>query len=234
MIDVHCHLLYRVDDGSRTLEESIAMLQEAASQGMTAVILTPHYHHGLFSYPIDEIEANFIELLPYAQELNVRLFLGTEYHVNSGMIDAFSSGRCHTLADGRYILTEYSIRSDYAFVKQTTQEALHSGYVPVIAHAERYEFVMDDIECAAELRKMGALIQVNADAVLGLEGRGTRKLCKALLRENLIDLIASDSHGIMERACHMRQCFEFVAKKYGGERAERLFCITPALILCDS
>jgi protein-tyrosine phosphatase len=93
---------------------------------------------------------------------------------------------------------------------------------------------MDDIECAAELRKMGALIQVNADAVLGLEGRGTRKLCKALLRENLIDLIASDSHGIMERACHMRQCFEFVAKKYGGERAERLFCLTPAMILCDS
>jgi protein-tyrosine phosphatase len=78
---------------------------------------------------------------------------------------------------------------------------------------------------------MGALVQVNADAVLGLEGRGTKKLCRILLKNDLVDLIASDSHGIHERACHMRQCCDYVAKKYGPERAQRLFCETPGQIL---
>jgi protein-tyrosine phosphatase len=231
MIDVHCHLLYQVDDGARTMEESVAMLQEAASQGIEAIILTPHYRHGLFGYPKREIEAHLAALEPVAEELGVRLYLGTEYHVNSGMVEAFSNGKCHTLAGGRYILTEYSANSDFSFAKQTTQEALHCGYIPVVAHAERYEFIMDDTGCAAELREMGALIQVNADAVLGRDGRGAKKLCRVLLKEDLVDLVASDSHGITERACHMRQCFEYVAKKYGGERAERLFSRTPAQIL---
>jgi protein-tyrosine phosphatase len=231
MIDVHCHLLYKVDDGSRTKEESIAMLQEAAEQGIEAIVLTPHYRHGMFSYPREDIEAHFMELKPYADRLGIRLCLGTEYHVNSEMMQAFSAGKCHTLADGSHILTEYSMHSEFSYAKQMTQEAVRFGYIPVIAHVERYGFVMDDPECLEELREMGALVQVNADAVLGLEGRGTKKLCRILLKNDLVDLIASDSHGINERACHMRQCFDYVAKKYGPERAQRLFYETPAQIL---
>jgi protein-tyrosine phosphatase len=234
MIDVHCHLLYRVDDGARTMEESIAMLQEEAAQGVEAIILTPHRRHGMFPYRGDEIEARYMEMLPYAEELGVRLYLGTEYHADSGMIEAFSTGKCHTMADGCYILTEYSMHSEFSFAKQMTQEALHCGYIPVIAHAERYEFIMDNTECAAELRRMGALIQLNADAVLGIEGHGAKKLCRVLLKENLVDVIASDSHGIKERACHMRRCFEYVAKKYGAEQADVLFRKTPEQIVRGS
>jgi protein-tyrosine phosphatase len=232
MIDIHCHLLYKVDDGSRSMGESVAMLQEAAEQGVEAIILTPHYRHGMFSYPKDEIEAHFLELLPYARQLGIRIFPGTEYHVNREMLEAFSTGKCHTLADGSYILTEYSHNSEFSYVRQMTQEALRYGYLPVLAHVERYEFVMDDPGSLAELREMGALVQVNADAVLGLDGRGAKKLCKALLKAALVDVVASDSHGIQERACHMRQCHDYVAKKYGAQTAERLFCETPAQVLC--
>jgi protein-tyrosine phosphatase len=234
MIDAHCHLLHRVDDGSGAIEESIAMLHEAACQGIEAIILTPHYRYGMFSYPKEAIEAHFMKLLPYADELGIRLCLGTEYHVDSGMIDAFSSGKCHTLADTRYILTEYSYDSGFSYAKQMTQEALHAGFLPVIAHAERYKFVMDEPGCVDALREMGALVQVNADAILGLDGRGAKKLCREMLRGELVDLVASDSHGICERACHMRQCFEYVEKKYGPQRAERLFYSGPAQILAQA
>ena len=78
MIDIHCHLLYGVDDGAKTIEESVAMLEAAKEQGISAMILTPHYRHGMFAYPKEEIEEHFRILEPYAQKLGISLALGTE------------------------------------------------------------------------------------------------------------------------------------------------------------
>ena len=98
MIDIHCHLLYGVDDGAKTIEESVAMLEAAKEQGISAMILTPHYRHGMFAYPKEEIEEHFRILEPYAQKLGIYLALGTEYHVNSHIVEALDSGRCRTMA----------------------------------------------------------------------------------------------------------------------------------------
>ena len=71
MIDIHCHLLYGVDDGAGTIEESVAMLKEAREHGIHGMILTPHYRHGMFSYPKEEIEEHFMQLKPYAEKLGI-------------------------------------------------------------------------------------------------------------------------------------------------------------------
>lgn len=231
MIDIHCHRLFQVDDGSKSLEESVEMLRIAKEQKITAVILTPHYRHGMFGYPKNEVEANFAALHPYAAKLGIDLHLGTEYHVNSRMMEAFSSGRCHTLAGSRYILTEYSGAGEYTFMEQMTQEAIRYGYIPVIAHVERYRCIVEQPERAAQLQRLGAWIQVNADAVLGLEGWGPKRFCKRLLKEGWVDVVASDCHGIWERACHLDRCYALVEKKYGHARAEELFCENPGQIL---
>ena len=231
MIDIHCHRLFQVDDGSKSLEESVEMLRIAKEQKITAVILTPHYRHGMFGYQKNEVDANFAALQPYAAKLGIDLHLGTEYHVNSRMMEAFSSGRCHTLAGSRYILTEYSGSSEYTFVEQMTQEAIRYGYIPVIAHVERYRCIVEQPECAAQLQRLGAWIQVNADAVLGLEGWGPKRFCKRLLKEGWVDVVASDCHGIRERACHLDKCYALIEKKYGHARAEELFCENPGQIL---
>ena len=122
MIDIHCHLLYGVDDGAKTIEESVAMLEAAKEQGISAMILTPHYRHGMFAYPKEEIEEHFRILEPYAQKLGIYLALGTEYHVNSHIVEALDSGRCRTMAGSRYVLCEYSHDSEYAYIYQMTQE----------------------------------------------------------------------------------------------------------------
>lgn len=231
MIDIHCHRLFQVDDGSKSLEESVEMLRIAKEQKITAVILTPHYRHGMFGYQKNEVDANFAALQPYAAKLGIDLHLGTEYHVNSRMMEAFSSGRCHTLAGSRYILTEYSGTSEYTFVEQMTQEAIRYGYIPVIAHVERYRCIVEQPERAAQLQRLGAWIQVNADAVLGLEGWGPKHFCKRLLKEGWVDVVASDCHGIRERACHLDKCYALIEKKYGHARAEELFCENPGQIL---
>ena len=116
------------------------------------------------------------------------------------------------MAGSRYVLCEYSHDSEYAYIYQMTQELVLHGYIPVFAHVERYG-ALADLQLAEELRNLGAWITVNADAVLGLEGMGPKKYCKKMLKAECVDAIASDSHGIKNRANHMGKCYELIEKK---------------------
>lgn len=230
MIDIHCHLLYGADDGAGTIEESMQMLQSAGQQQVTGIILTPHYRHGMFSYPKERIDAHFRELYPLAEKLGIRIALGTEYHVDSRIGEALRSGRCRTLAGSSYVLCEYSHNSEYNYIYRMTEELLRQGYIPVLAHVERYACLGNDISRVDELRRLGAWIQLNADAVLGLEGFGPKRYCRRLLAADYVDVIASDSHGIKRRACHLGKCRDYVTKKYGSAAADRLLLKNPAMI----
>ncbi len=231
MIDVHCHLLFGVDDGSKNIKESVAMLREAKNQGVDAIILTPHYRHGMFPYDRKKIDAHFLELLSYAKAAGVRIYPGCEYHVNSRIVDYIRSGRCHTMADTNYVLTEYEYETEYSYIESMTRELIFQGYIPVVAHVERYACMLERPARAAELQKMGALVQSNCDAVLGLESRKLKKYTKILLTEGWVDLIASDSHGIKDRVCHMRKCYDYIAKKFGEDTAQLLMDGNPRMIL---
>ena len=231
MVDIHCHLLYGVDDGAKTIEESVAMLKHAKGQGIQSMILTPHYRHGMFPYPLDRIDENFAKLQPYAKQIGISISLGCEYHVNSQIVEALDSGRCHTLADTRYVLTEYSYQSEFSYIHKMTEELLLHGYFPVIAHVERYRCMVEDLDHAVLLQDMGAVIQMNADAILGLEGFGTKRFCKKMIQEGLVDIVASDSHGISERVSHMQKCFEAIRKKYGEDYAQDLMHTQPLKLM---
>lgn len=234
MIDIHCHLLYGVDDGADTIEESVEMLRLAKEQGIDAIILTPHYRHGMFAYPKEAVESHFLKLEPYAKQLGIRLALGTEYHVNSRIAEALGSGRCRTLAGSRYVLSEYSHDSEYSYIYQMTQELILHGFIPVIAHVERYACMTEDMDRADELRRLGAWIQMNADAVLGLEGRGPKKYAKKMIAAGYVDVVASDSHGARHRACHLEQCRAYITKKFGADTSDRLLQENPLIIFGNS
>jgi protein-tyrosine phosphatase len=129
------------------------------------------------------------------------------------------------------VLCEYSYSSEFSYVYAMTQELVLHGYIPVIAHVERYACIVSDPEGAGRLRELGAWIQINADAVLGLEGFASRKFCKKMLKADYVDVIASDSHGVDKRACHLGKCRQLLAKKFGEECARRLLSENPAKIL---
>lgn len=230
MIDIHCHLLYGVDDGANSKEESARMLKKAKEQGVDVIFLTPHLRHGMFPYRKEDVDKNFASLKELASMLGVEIFLGTEYHVNSEIVENFKSGRCHTLGGSRYILTEYSHASEFDYMMKMTREVVSAGYIPIIVHVERYECLTEDINLIYDLSEAGALIQNNADAVLGIEGRRVKKFCKKLLKEGLTDIIASDSHGVENRACNLGKCYEYIVKKYGKDYADNLFINNPAKI----
>ena len=215
MIDIHTHLLFGVDDGPETIEESVEMLEFAKAQGIDAMILTPHYRHGMFAYPNKAINENFAQLSKHAERIGVELHLGTEHHVNSMIIEYIGKGRCRTLAGTSYVLAEYKPETEFAYIKNSLQELLRHGYIPIVAHVERYMCMHTTFLKNVELlRDMGAMIQVNADAVLGLDGGKIKRFVKKLLKNQYVDFIGSDSHGIKERINNMGKCAEYLYKKY--------------------
>lgn len=233
MIDIHCHMLYGVDDGAKSLEESVLMLKDAKKQGVDEIILTPHYRHGMFPYRVEKILDHYKVLCKEAKKVGVRLHLGTEYHVNSRIVEYLDKKRCMPLGHTKYVLTEYDFETDYNYIYNMSRELMANGYVPVVAHVERYKCMTQDIGHAAELREMGAMIQINADSVLGLDGRAAKKFCKEMLNSSLVDIIASDSHGIKKRSSHMAKCYKYITKKYDEDYAEELMNRNPARIVAD-
>lgn len=230
MTDIHCHLLFGVDDGPETMEESARMLRYAKEQGIRRIIATSHYRHGMFSHSKERIEASLNQLLPVAKSLGIELGVGTEYHVNSSVVAAMEQGKCFTLAGSRYVLCEYSHNTDYDTIYRMSGELLAHGYVPVIAHVERYLCMTKEVYRAEELRELGGWIQVNADAVLGYEGWGIKKYCKKMISRELVDVIASDSHDVKKRCCHLKECKMYVSRRFGDDTAERLLVHNPEKI----
>lgn len=223
MIDIHTHILYGVDDGAKSMEMSLDMLQDAAKQGITDIILTPHYRKGMFSYPVETILKHFLLLKKQARPIGVQLYLGSEYHVNDTMVEYLKSNRCLPMNLGKYVLAEYRESTEYDVMCRYTQELIQNGYIPIIAHIERYDCLVEYPELVAELSELGALMQLNADSILGLLGHPAKRFCHRILKHGLADFVASDAHGCQERANHLGKCCAYVEKKYGTVYAEKLF-----------
>ena len=222
MIDIHSHLLYGVDDGAKNQKESIQMLKEAKSQNVEAMILTPHYRKGMFKHSNEMIEEHFRELKAAADKIGIDIYLGTEFHVHSKVVEYLRKGRCRTLADTEYVLAEYGYDTEFTYIKSTVQELLLNGYIPIIAHAERYACLREQLERVELLRDIGAMIQVNADAVLGIDGLFTKNIVKKFLKKRLVDFVASDSHGMKIRSNNLGRCQDYLYKKYDSDYVDKI------------
>ena len=233
MIDIHTHLLYEVDDGAKSMEESIAMLQDAKNQGIEKCILTPHYRHGMFPYHKDKIDEHFTLLQKEAEKIGIEIYIGCEFHVDSSVFEYLQTERCYTLAQSSYVLTEYSYVTEYDYIYEKTKRLIACGYTPVIAHAERYECFLKKPKLCEEISDLGAYIQINADSVLGLVDKKAEKFCKKVLSKGWADVVASDSHGIKNRNNNMAKAYDLIEKKYGEEYAQYLFYETPLAIIKD-
>lgn len=153
-----------------------------------------------------------------------------EYHYDSLSRAKLRAGEVSPMG-GSVLLTEFSSAHSREEILDAVAEIHRHQYMPLIAHAERYAFVDEDF--AAALRAAGALIQVNADAVLGYDGRYAKRLVWAMLKNDTVDVIASDAHDSAFRPPRMKACYERIAKKLGSEAAEQLLHKNPARILSE-
>jgi len=224
-IDIHTHILPGVDDGAQQLSDALALLDIAWQNGTRALVLTPHYRGKYKANTPQALLHAFGTLQKAAREKlpGLELFLGHEVYWETAAPEALSAGKILRMNDSHYILLEFRPSSLRSQVVQGVSEVILSGFTPIIAHAERYEIFLKDKTLADELLNMGALIQLNADSILGEQGFSVKRCCHRLLKERKAHFVASDAHDDAHRPPVLRECFLHVHKKYGAEYAVQLF-----------
>ena len=230
LIDIHCHILPKVDDGPDSVEESLKILKDMRRQGIKHVIVTPHYRPEMFEPSMKRVIYSYRHLRDIAYDMGVSMSLGCEYYRNEQIIEHMDNRKRPVMAGSRYVLIEFSMNDLFPTIRNYVYELITHGYQPIIAHVERY-FCCQKMEKIQELKDMGALVQLNAGSVLGEEGWKLKLFCLDLMKKDLVDFIASDTHNTSDRKLNLKKCASYVTKKMGKQYAERIFFNNPLNIL---
>lgn len=232
--DIHCHMLYGLDDGAAEREDMIAMLTAAYENGTEAICFTPHYEPESFDYSKGQMAARFEEAKAYAAEHfpSMKLSLGHEMSYRFDCVERLLSGECLSLSGGRYVLIDFFGVSGLKEMSSILEKLWCAGYSPVIAHAERYDFLNGKLRELVALSHEGAIIQLNSHSLMSKEkGSIAKKMAEKLLSHGVADIIASDAHSMAIRGPELRTCYEYVADKFGNEYAEMLFHTNPMCVI---
>lgn len=197
MIDLHAHYLPGIDDGPKSLEDSLAMARLAVADGVRAATVTPHHLNGRYvteAATIHTALASFRTALR-EHEIPLELYPGSEIHLTPELPDALADGTAMTVADrGRAVLVEPPANSLPLGAEALLSECLVQGVTPVIAHPERCRPLQSDLSPLRRWVEMGCLVQVTAQSCTGRFGRGPQAAARAMIREGLVHILASDGH----------------------------------------
>lgn len=206
MIDTHSHIIPGIDDGAKTFEDSIAMLKQAELSGFTDIILTPHYLKGT-KYNTQNVKKweLYQELKRLAKEagIGINLYLGNEIYIDAELPEMLAGyvGKTtdlmyevSTLNSTKYVLVELPVRAEEKSAKATLTAIIKMGFVPLIAHPERYYYVQDNLEVLNDYLRMGCLLSGDILAVTGKYGKREEKIFKKLLKDGKYFCLAVDAH----------------------------------------
>lgn len=231
---MHTHILPGVDDGPKTMEAALELLEMAQKDGIQAVILTPHYR-GRYRADAAQIGEVFADLCREAEKrsLSIRLFLGNEIYLNGHIMEALEQGRLRSMNDSQYVLLEFGDMMLRNQILEGISQAVRWGYTPIIAHLERYELFRKEPDLVEAVLDLGALIQLNADSVMGRQGFFIKRFCCRLLKQGQVHFIASDAHDGKKRPPLLGACRRWVQRKYGTAVADAIFRVNPHRVICN-
>lgn len=196
MVDIHTHVIPNVDDGSPNLETSIAMIKHEIAIGVDTIYCTPHHLYQKYEKSVDEIKQNFLLLKEAVEKENlpIKLYLGQEicYTHRENILKMLEEGKLLTLNNTKRVLLEFSFHREPEDLMDVIYNFGVHGYEIIIAHVERYSWMTFNKVVA--LRSEGALIQINSNSYLGLTSWKEKRFVKKLLKNGLVDYVASDTH----------------------------------------
>lgn len=238
MIDIHSHIVFDVDDGPKTIEDSRALLEESYRQGVRTIISTSHRRKGMFETPEAKIEENFKQVQELAKEIadDLTVLYGAEIYYTSDILDKLEQGEIPRLADSQYALIEFSMITPYKEIHTALSNVLRLGVTPVVAHIERYHCLENDEKKVRDLINMGCYTQINSSSVLkpklfGDTYKFMKKRAQFFLEKDLVHFVASDMHNLNPRPPYMQEAYQIISKKYGESHAEQLFRKNQELLL---
>ena len=226
MIDLHSHLLPAVDDGSRSVEQSIKVLERMAREGITAVCLTPHLRATRAEAGPPAAHDQAFDALRAKAPAIPQLYRGAEVMLDHPLPRSVALARNITLGGSRYILVEFPRLVSNDVVGNAVTQVSDLGLVPIVAHPERYSAC--SVETVRHWRALGARMQVDSTTLLASQARGQR--ARQLVGEGLADILAGDNHGD-ERT--VAAGARFLRAQEGDEQVDLLTVHNPAAILAD-
>lgn len=199
MTDVHSHILFGIDDGSRTISESVELLKKLKSVGFNNVILTPHfildstynsnYESNIKIY--NELKERLIN-----ENIDINIYLGNEIFIDKNVPTLLEKNIITSLNGTKYVLVEFPMHNKLLNLEDMLYEIRSRGYEVVIAHPERYDAFKEDYSIVDTLREDGFLFQSNYSSILGYYGKDSIKLLKYMLKRHYIDFLGTDIHRI--------------------------------------
>lgn len=226
MIDIHTHILPMIDDGARSVNQALDMLIMAYEDGSDAIVLTPHFAsvYG-FENPGRKTRSYFRDLKRIVEDerIPIRIYLGMEYLYTSRKSFEACKEDLVCLNDSKTLLCEFFFNCSKEVILEAVDVIQEYGYIPMIAHPERYECMQSDLSLAQTIKAKGAYLQLNVGSLFGYYGRSAKRCAFDLLDERLIDVVGSDAHDDRYRTPLLKDGFDLIANEYSLHRAEKLF-----------
>lgn len=236
MIDLHCHILPGVDDGAQTMDDSIAMAEKAISQGITHILCTPHHNNGKYENPKSQVISLVSSLQAELDQRGLPLTVleGQEVRITGDLLNEIRNDQIlFTDLDDTYLLIEFPTMDVPAYTEQTFFELRSMGKVPVIVHPERNAKFRESPNRLIPFLEMGCLAQLTAPSYVGIFGKEIQKTAKELVKHNLVQMVASDAHGIHKRNFYMKEVYEQIARDFDSEKVDLMQQVAKDLINGD-
>ncbi len=231
-IDIHTHILPKVDDGSKNMEQTIEMLKMAHSQGVRAIIATPHYDLGR-RITVEKIQEITQRVREEAEKIdcNFKIYSGCEIFYEDGCVQALKEKKAMTMAGSRYVLVEFGIGEAYDRIYAGMKEMIAEGYIPIIAHIERYECLQKKRGRVAELIELGCLMQVNLKSLQGSPFQKPAASARRYIRENQVHFLASDCHNIKTRGPQIEDMLRKAKIHINENNINQMLYINPSKVI---
>ncbi len=229
-VDIHSHYLFGLDDGAPDLETSLAMIEQAARLNFKALLATPHATEMTDTAYSQQIVENFNLVRQQVQKENIpiELYLAAEMFYSPKIFDWFSLPWATFNHNKKFFLFELSLFDFPEGVGEFIFQCRLQGFVPVLAHPERYRYLHDRLETLLTFVRQGCLIQINAGSIVGQFGNATRKVAFKLIQSGAAHFVASDAHETQKRNYQtMVEAHAELSKHLTDDQLDRLFFNNP-------
>lgn len=234
--DIHTHILPGVDDGARDMLETQEMLCQAYGEGIRYLVATPHFVPDGKNPSVKELQEKLEAVRRIAARLvpEMKLALGNELLDGAGVVDALKEGRALTLGGTRYILVEFLPQEGYQSMYHSLRNYIMHGYIPILAHVERYEALYRKPGNLCELIKLGVFFQMNTGSLLGGMFRRSAVYHRKLLEDGYIHFLGSDCHRKDSRMPLMEGVLQNLRRTFPDSDTGRAVLLeNPARMLAD-
>lgn len=218
MIDLHAHILPKIDDGVQNKEEAIQIIKEAKKAGFTKIVATSHYIED--TYEADENERK--EQIEQLKNEEVEIVLGNEIYITENIINLLKQKKASSINNTKYVLIELPFCNNVIYFNTVIDNLRRNGYVPILAHPERYNLVKQSPTIIEEWINRGIYMQSNYLSILGYYGRQAQKTLELLLKHKLIQFLGSDVHKKGQTYVEIDKAIKKIKKITGEESFNKL------------